>query len=195
MLQHAFGPDLRRSWPRFDLFPLEGVIGNAVLTAPASCRFEFESDGRTVAHLDREGRHPQQLSERGYDLCFPLTVIPFDRLRRDCEGWRLDRRLHALGTMPFLFPSYADVWPKHVEFLQETFGMSSIYAFLPKFELWTKPFEEWTEADWADRKHFSLLWDITTGRVTIAQGVMHIDEMRQVGKTFEDFVKDLETVV
>ena len=42
------------------------------------------------------------------------------------------------------------------------------------------------------QKHFSLLWDITTGQVTIAQGVMPIDQMRTVGKTFEDFVRDLD---
>lgn len=116
-LQFGFWPNLEESWPTFELFPFSGVIGNALLTAPGGCRFDLESDGRTVAFADRDGTQPSRLTELGYDLCYPLPSIPLGRLRLECANWRTDRGYQALGTMPLLFPSYADVWPKHLKVL------------------------------------------------------------------------------
>ena len=188
----SFGPDLQSSWPRLGLFPMVGYIGNSELTEPVGCCFEFESDQRTTSIADRGAAKPDRLVADGYDLCFPLISVPIGNLRRNCPEWRTNRSTPILGTLPFIFPSFRKTDQFYPTPPQEMFSVPRIFALLPKQELWRKPFEEWTAEDWADRTHFSLLWDITTGKVLIAQGVRHVDEMYRVGKTFEDFVKSIE---
>jgi hypothetical protein len=88
---------------------------------------------------------------------------------------------------PFLLPALHDVWPVHAEFLQETFKVPHIYCLLPRFELWSKRFSDWTDADWHDPENLSALWDLsgqltgTAGQVLWARGTHDINEMPKVG--------------
>ena len=59
-------------------------------------------------------------------------------------------------------------------------------ALLPRIELWSKPFAEWTDDDW-QTCGYSALWDVTTGRVLWAEGAHEVAEMPEVGKPFDEF--------
>ncbi|MBZ5617314.1 MAG: hypothetical protein LAQ69_01085 [Acidobacteriia bacterium] len=184
-LQEAFFPSLSQSWPGLELQGLEGKIGDAVLTSPAS--FRFELNGRLVLFADQQGTEPPQLSRYQYDLCFPMTAIPIGRLRREFPAWREDRRYRPLGVLPFLMPELAKVWQKHAKRLLTLFPIGEIYAFQPAEKLWYKPFAEWTPADWQDSAHRSLLWNIGKGIVLTAPGVHPRDTFPTVGKPFQEF--------
>ncbi len=93
----------------------------------------------------------------GYVLTFPMTAVPLGELRRECGEWRSDRWYRPLGVAPFLLPALQDVWPAHAEFLQETFKVPHIYCLLPRFELWSRRFRDWTDADWHDPENLSAL--------------------------------------
>src|SRR5262249_22605846 len=104
LTQEAFFPDLATSWPPFECDALDGTIGNATLAGPALVVFDREQDERMVRFANPEGRHPEPLIRRGYDLTFPMTAVPLGALRRTCSAWRTDRRYFPLGVAPFLFP-------------------------------------------------------------------------------------------
>jgi len=188
-LQEAFFPTLEQSWPHLECFALRGRVGDARLTSPTSAYVETESDGRAVHFTDPDGHTPASLVGLGYDLCFPMVAIPLGALRRTCEDWRTDRRFRPLGTAPFLFPGWLEVWPRHTEILGELFYVESIYALFPDERLWTTPFEDWTAHDWTTG--YSALWDITTGEVFWARGAHPRAEMREIGVSTFNMFTDL----
>jgi hypothetical protein len=183
-LQEAFFPDLSRSWPALGLQGLRGRIGDAVLTSPTEFRFDLHGS-RDAVFADRQGNEPLELSRYGYDLCFPMTAIPLGRLRREFPAWREDRRYRPLGVLPFLIPELNEAWPKHAKVLLELFPVAEIYALQPAERLWDTPFAGWTEPDWRDPEHRSLLWDIGTGAVLSAQGIHCRDTFRNVALPLE----------
>jgi hypothetical protein len=36
-----------------------------------------------------------------------------------------------------------------------------IYCLLPRFELWSERFSDWTDADWHDPENLSALWGLS----------------------------------
>jgi hypothetical protein len=149
--------------------------------------FQFESDGRTLQSIDPRGENVAGLGDRGYDLTFPMISIPLGQLRRNCAAWRNNRWYRPLGIAAFLFPALYDVWPDHVEFLKRTFKVPHIYCLLPRLELWSRRFSEWSAEDWHDRENLSALWDLAgeltgaAGQVLWARGIHHIDDMAKIG--------------
>lgn len=99
-----------------------------------------------------------------------------------------------LGVAPLGLPALHDVWPANAEFLQETFRVPHIYCLLPRFELWSKGFSDWTDAHWQDEKKLSALWDMsgertgTRGRVLWARGAHRIDGTRKIGREAPEFL-------
>jgi len=169
LLQEAFFPDLSRSWPALGLQSLEGLVGNAILTAPAC--FRFELSGRAVMFTDQSGSLPLELARHSYDLCFPMTAIPIGPLRQMFSSWRADRAYRCIGVLPFLYSDPNGVWRRNARVLLKIFSpITSIYALQPAEDLWYKPFADWTPADWNHPDHKSLLWDISTGKVLTRQG-------------------------
>jgi len=190
ILQHAYFPDLARSWPVLDLFPLEGRIGDTVLTAPGS--FNFELHGRRVEFADPTGKQPELLVRLGYDLCFPMSSIPLGRLRKGFPIWREDRRCRTVGVLPFLFPDSVEDWAKNASGILNLLpGMEYLYAFSPTFDLWFKDFTEWTHADWQHSDNRSYLWTIGSGEVLVAQGAISHEEMRERGSPYTSFLAGL----
>ncbi len=185
-IQEAFFPDLSASWPHLACDSLSGRIGDAVLAGPGLAEFELEQDSRRVHFTDPDGMRPEALSRRGYDLTFPMVAVPLGALRRGCPAWRTDRRVFPLGVAPFLFPDLHEVWPRHAEVLRSLFIVPRIFTLLPRVELWSKPFADWTPDEW-ENCGLSALWDIDTGRVLWAQGAHHVDEMPNVGREANDF--------
>ncbi len=193
ILQAAFSASLRTSWPAFELFLLKGCIGDARVIAPSIIEFHseksVESDESDHAHSCSE-----ELARFGYDLTFPMTGVPLGQLRRDCVGWYGDGRLRALGVAPFLFPSLHEVWEDYSDFLHATFCVPRVYALFPRFELWSKPFRQWTKEDWKDRKNVSVLWDISgsetgrSGRVLWVRGAHPVQQIAKVGLPAEEFL-------
>ncbi len=86
------------------------------------------------------------------------------------------------------------MWPAHAEFLQETFGVPHIYCLLPRFELWSKRFSDWTAEDWNHSENLSALWDISgnltgvPGQILWARGAHDISEMPKIGVPAPRFV-------
>jgi len=147
---------------------------------------------------DPQGETPTELVQRGYDLTFPMTAIPLGHLRRECREWRewrSDRWVRPLGVAPFLLPALQEVWRKHAQLLQRMFHVPRIYCLLPRFALWSKRFDEWTEEDWNHTENVSALWDLsgnfsgTPGQVLWSRGVHDIDEMRHIGVEAQLFLK------
>lgn len=189
VFQEAFWPGLSHSFPMLNLFHLRGVVGDGMIVGPGLVEFDLESDGRTVHPMDLQGKRPEELARRGYDLVFPMTSVPLGELRRQCPDWRSDRRYSPMGTAPFLFPGLDESWAEHSEELLPLFKVERIFALLPRMELWSKRFAQWTEEDW-ETCGLSALWDIRSGRVLWAKGAHHVDEMQEVGKTAEEFLKE-----
>ncbi len=187
-LQEGFRPDLSRSWPLLGLQGLRGQIGDAALAAPGRVIFACESDGRAVRDADPDGTRCRRLIELGYDLVFPMVAIPLGHLRQACPTWRADRRVQPLGVAPFLFPEFHDVWSNHVETLRSIFGVPKIYALYPRFELWDKPFDDWSDEDWKTCGR-SALWEVTTGRVLWADGAYPIERMPEIGRPALEYFK------
>ena len=177
------GLGVAQSWPAVGLQALEGQIGDAILTAPAEFRFELQ--GRSVFSPTHSGVDCPKLVD--YDLCFPMTSIPLNCLRRKFPAWREDRSFRPLGVAPFLMPEAAKVWKMHAGMLLKTFPIGEIYAFQPDESLWFKPFAEWTPDDWNHKAHRSMLWDIKKGIVLRASGVHNRDKIRKIGKPFTKF--------
>lgn len=194
-LQEAFFPTLQASWAPLGLMHLRGCIGNATLSGPALISFGFDDTSTTVDFTDSNGDTPVELVQRGYDLTFPMTTVPLGQLRRECGEWRSDRWYRSLGVAPFLLPALHYVWSQHAEFLQKTFGVPHIYCLLPRFELWSKRFSDWTDADWHDPENLSALWDLsghltgTPGRVLWARGTHNINEIPKFGLPAPDFLE------
>ncbi len=67
--------------------------------------------------------------------------------------------------------------------------MSRIFALLPYFELWDKPFDDWTKEDWANCG-YSALWNLETGVVLWAKGAHHVDEMTEQGVEAPEFFNE-----
>ncbi len=187
LLQEAFFPDLSSSWHALGLRALDGNIGDASLTAPA--RFHFEQNGRRVVFADYRGNTPPELAQYGYDLCFPMTAIPLGRLRETCPEWREDRRYRTLAILPFLSPIITEWMYDQFDDYSKFLPTSALYAFRPATELWYKPFSQWSQSDWNNPGHYSLLWDIGDSTVIAALGVQNRNAMRSVGITFEEFAK------
>jgi hypothetical protein len=199
LLQEALRPELSSSWAPFGLFMLRGTAGNAHIRAPGITEFVFEDDGCTVQFADQQGKGPSDLIRKGYDLTFPMTAVPLGQLRRECARWRTDRWYRPLGVAPFLLPALHDVWPAHAEFLQKTFKVPRIYCLLPRFELWSKRFSDWNDADWHDPENLSALWDLsghltgTAGQVLWARGTHDILEMPKIGLPAPEFLESAKT--
>jgi hypothetical protein len=196
LLQEAFQPDLSASWCPFEVFPLRGGIGDALLRGPGVVEFEFEHmDNRAVRFGDTHGQSPTELVGRGYDLTFPMTSVPLGQLRRECAMWRSNRWFRPLGVAPFLLPTLHDLWPKFAEFFRAMFKVPHIYCLLPCFDLWSKCFSDWTDADWHNPENHSALWDLSgrltgePGQVFWAHGCHHIDEMPKVGLPAAEFLE------
>ena len=127
------------------------------------------------------------LVRRGYDLTFPMTAIPLGNLRRTCSAWRTDHRYPLLGVAPFLFTGLYNVLRESTKSsLREAFQVPRIFALLPCFELWSRPFADWTAADWSTCG-LSALWELDSGRVLWAHGAHDVDEMPTVGHTAPEF--------
>jgi len=189
VLQEAFWPDLSSSFPMLNLFHLSGKIGDAMITGPGLVEFDLGEYGRRVHSVDIQGRRPEKVVSRGYDLVFPMTAVPLGELRKQCFRWRSDRTYRPFGVLPFLIPGNEDVWSANSKFLLEFFKVDRIFALLPRVELWSKPFAQWTPEDW-ETCGLSALWDIESGQVLWAEGAHGVDEMSEVGKPIEEFLKD-----
>jgi hypothetical protein len=187
IIQEAFWPDLSRSFPMFNLFHLRGKIGDAMLTGPGLVEFDRESDGRTVHPVDLEGKRPEEVARFGYDLVFPMTAVPLGNLRMQCPKWRSERKYRPLGVAPFLLPGLDKIWSKHSEIFSNLFKVDRIFALLPRIELWSKPFNQWTDEDWKTCG-LSALWDIESGKVLWAKGPQCVDGMHEIGKPIEEFI-------
>ena len=191
ILQDAFCPSLERSWPVLDLFGYRGLIGQHQLSAPGIVEL---SDSLTPG----AGLDPQinigSIEQLGYDLTFPMTSIPLGALRRDLPEWCSNRDFRPLGVAPFLLGSLHDLWPAHAAFLQERFKVPHIYCLLPGFELWSKRFDDWTDADWHDPENLSALWDLSgqltgkAGQVLWARGTHDIHDMPKIGLQAPEFL-------
>jgi len=76
-----------------------------------------------------------------------------------------------------------DVWCPH------------IYCLLPRFELWSKRFSDWTDDDWNHPENLSALWDLsghltgTPGQVLWTRGTHDINEMPKTGLPAPEFVE------
>ena len=63
-----------------------------------------------------------------------------------------------------------------------------------RFELWSKRFSDWIDADWHDPENLSALWDLsghltgTPGQVPWPRGTHHINEMPKVGLPSPEFL-------
>ncbi len=68
------------------------------------------------------------------------------------------------------------------------FHVDHIYALLPRVELYSKPFDQWSADDWNDQENLSAPWDIKAGQVLWARGVRDIDWVRQNGQAPEAFL-------
>jgi hypothetical protein len=187
LLQESFFLDLSCSWPALGLQALDGKIGDATLTAPAG--FHFELNGRQVIFADHSGENPLELAQYGYDLCFPMTTIPLGRLRQKCPEWREDRRYRPLAILPFLSPTVVAWIYDQLDDYTKLLPVKELFAFRPATELWYKPFSQWSQSDWKNPGHYSLLWDIGSGAVLAAQGAQNRKAMRKVGISFHNFVK------
>ena len=162
-LQEGLFPNLRESWPALGMFGRDGMIGEASLTAPATCQFSPQREN--------------QLDQMEYDFCFPLTVNPLARLRTAQPAWITDRGIRPLATLPFLFPG-TELWRKHSAELRKSVGVDSLYAFIPAYDLWWKPFADWTDADLGHPQNLSLFWNVTTGKVLAYPGAMERKKMK-----------------
>jgi hypothetical protein len=78
------------------------------------------------------------------------------------------------------------LWQEHVAFLRETFGVPRIFALLPRLDLWSTPFAEWTEEDWSTCG-LSAQWDLDTGVVLWAHGAHYVNDMRTAGRPAPEF--------
>lgn len=92
-------------------------------------------------------------------------------------------------------PALHDIWPQHAEFLQETFKVPHIYCLLPRFELWSRRFDEWTKEDWDHPENLSALWDLsgertgTAGQVLWTRGTHELGEVPEIGLPAAEFLK------
>lgn len=194
-LQSAFSSDLSVSWPPFGLANVRGPIGNGRLVSPCNVQAELQDDGRTVLWTDADGEQPEKLTGRGYDLTFPLAAVPLGRLRRECPEWRTDLSFQFLGLAPFVLPVNAETWRGSIELAQKAFRVPQVFCLLPRFELWSKRFSDWTDADWHDPENLSALWDLsghltgTAGQVLWARGTHDVKEMPKIGLPAPEFLK------
>lgn len=58
--------------------------------------------------------------------------------------------------------------------------------------LWTKPIAEWTDSDRARPDHLSILWNIETGGVHYASGILPPEETVAKGRIFADFIAEID---
>ena len=77
--------------------------------------------------------------------------------------------------------------------LRRQIGVDSLYALIPAYDLWWKPFAEWTEEDLRHPEHLSLLWTITTGEVLAYPGIVERKKMKSTlagAKPFDQFAQE-----
>ena len=184
-LQEAFFPSLRESWPPLGLCSFDGAIIDAELLGPGL--FQIHRHPITGLVYPSPPHLPvTQLQHRGYDFCFPMTTF--------CVGeptllssWKAERAARQVCLLPFLFPSPPSTWSdEYMKRFQQLAGVSEIFALIPPYELWFKPFLDWTEADWKHPDHMSLLYDNRTGETLICRGAGVVDraEMRNSGEPY-----------
>jgi hypothetical protein len=188
-LQEAFFPDLRQSWPWLELYPLRGMVGNAGLLGPTLLHFELEADGCTVHAADLDGRSPESIVQREYDLVFPTTVVPLGQLRRECPEWRESREPRRLGVLPFVVPSVCKFTAGDLKKLRAYFHVDLIYALLPSLDVWPVPFADWTADQWNHPDNVSALWDLKSGQVLWARGTGDLAWIRRTGRPPKQFFR------
>ena len=161
-----------------------------MLTAPGRVQLEIQEDGRTVRSAAMPGHFFGPGRDLDYDQVFPMMSVPLGNLREECHAWRTDRNERWLGVAPFLLPGYDDVWRKHREALRNFFPVDHVFALMPPIQLWSKPFEDWTDHDWQNGM-LSALWDLNEGAVLWADGAHRSDDMRRVGKPIDEFLSSI----
>jgi hypothetical protein len=186
VLQEAFFPDVRRSWPWLGLYHLSGMVGNATLVGPTLLHFEFEADGCTLHAVDSQRRESEAVVLREYDLVFPTTVVPLGQLRQRCAAWRKYREPRRLGVLPFVVPS-VKFTQKDLEKLRAYFCVDRIYALLPSRNLWSVRFADWQSADWNHSENVSALWNLKSGGVLWARGTGDLSWISQEGRPPDTF--------
>jgi hypothetical protein len=139
--------------------PKDKSLKNAHFYAPGIIRWE-----ETRIFLD----------DLGYDLVFPLSVVPLKRMREKFPEWETDRRWRPLMTVPFLFSD--DESSKNIllelrekgkfceplvssegsikkaqelckKFSAFITNVQALHVLMPRYDLWKKPFENWTDDD------------------------------------------------
>ncbi len=119
-----------------------------------------------------------------------MSVIPLGSLRTQIPAWREDRSLRPAATLPMLYADQAEVVSEVCNYLRPIFpDFGYLFAFSPTFDLWFKPFAEWTEADWRHPDNRSYLLNIKAGKVTVAQGALTLDEMKSQGQPYDQFAR------
>ncbi len=197
MLNEGFQPSLAHSFPPLRLPNADCGLASAWHIAPAVLSFEPQRQD--------EGAW---LSSLGFDLVFPFTVLATPQWREAFGKWETARDWRGLLVLPFLVPSTrvasrvatlirkpravpegldAD-GQKHAEIARHVascVAQLSILVLLPEPRLWDIPFNEWSKEDlrWGG---YSALWDITTGEMRWAVGVMSRDDVRAHGLPIED---------
>lgn len=189
LLQEGFFPDLRQSWARLGLYGFKGAVGNATLLSPSQMKVETESDGITTKAADFLNDLPPEILGRGYDLVFPTTAVALGSLRKNCQAWRTDRWLRRYATLPFTCPSFNEFTEHDRQKLQQFFRVKQLYALLPAVDLWSKPFQGWSESDWQHPENLSALFDLAGNTLLWATGSGSVDWIRQVGISAADFFR------
>ncbi len=168
----AYTPNRREDQVVLNGFLLSADMQSATMIAPCLIKAGATNQGGPLA-----------IEEWGYDLVLPFVLIPIGNLRDKCKSWTTDRRLISLGVAPFLLTGYEELRKLHSAQIQQQLGVSKIQALLPKYELWDKPFDSWSKADWSDRC-LSAFWDIASGAVLWTRGRSR--EIQKVGKRAEE---------
>ncbi|MBL8233758.1 MAG: ATP-binding protein [Bryobacterales bacterium] len=182
-LVEAFQPSLPESWPPLNVFGAQGNIGNGLLAGPALYQLPGEassSDGLC---------HRLERFAFEYDLCFPLTCIALGTLRSRCPEWASNRRLRPFFVYPFLAASAAEVYRKKAAEQAELLKVNELYALMPATRLWHTEFRNWTQEDWTDSQHISLLWDIRQGVIRAMFGCHPRATVRKHGIEYVEFLK------
>jgi hypothetical protein len=187
LLPEAFASDLSRSLPALGICGLKGRAGDGWLVAPGWIEWDVDPVTAEVRRESSKQHWSQPLIDNNYDLVFPLTNIPLGRLRRDCPKWRSDRSYRALGVLAYFLLGSEEWFKEQGQNFLDLLNVPHIHALMPKPELWLKPFDEWTEADW-NTCGLSALWDIESGVVYWAEGAHKADDMKRVGKPIEQFI-------
>ncbi len=203
LLNEGFWPDLRRAFPLLRLPAAAERLNQAHLAGPALVEWG-ESAECARGYAD-------------YDVVSPFTAVAGPAWRARFPAWEKDREWRTWLLLPVLFADYklAGKWSgalkrmadEKAEEADETYQelnerekrwnegvrrlrTESLFVFIPRPELWEKPFAEWTVADEATAG-YSALYDIAEGKLYFAVGVVRSrDEMRKPEREVNRFLKD-----